>query len=78
MISRSMLTTRVAVSKLLPWLSPFGGSPPSFEGLLSVISITSSRELKSDLQDMKSYLSDSIPGDSLYSLLLYNIHLNNV
>ena len=51
---------------------------PSFEGLLQVIFVTSSRELKSDPQDMKSYASDFIPGEVLYSLLVYNIHLNNV
>jgi len=77
-ISRTAPRTRASTWSVLPWFSPSGERPSLFGNLFSVISVTSSRELKSDLQDMKPYASDFIPGEVLYSLLVYNIHLNNV
>ena len=56
---------------------PFGGAPSSFKGPFLVIFVTSSRERKSYTQD-EVLRSDFVPGDQLYSLLIFNIHLNNV
>ncbi len=76
-ISRTALRTRARVWTSAPWFSPSGESLPSFEGLFWVILVTSYRERKSFTQD-EVLRSDFVPGEWLYSLLLYNIHLNNV